>query len=276
MNNPNNISRLRLTVVAILYNIELDQSASFKSIKGQSEHHLNVNLILWDNSPVPVREIDKCDELNHFPFRYFHTPENLSLAKIYNRIVETETFDYILLLDQDTKLPENYFSLIQQAISDNLNNHLFLPIVKNRDHMVSPGQFQFFKGIHLKTIQSGLLPSKNLLAVASGMVISKKVFSKFKIRFDERLNLYGIDSKFMFDYARKEKFLIVLPVVLDHHSAMWSNPTADELLPRFKNLKKAWSILLSDQPIVRSLNRMYYTVKSIIFSIKFRDIRFLK
>jgi GT2 family glycosyltransferase len=276
MDDLKTVSGLRLTVVVVLYNLELKQSETLSSLKGQLSHNLDINLVLWDNSPIPVNDVNEYADYLPFSIKYYHTPENLSLAKVYNRVIGAETFDYLLLLDQDTKLPDTYLSLIEQLTTSNPTLNLFLPVVKNGNRMVSPGSFQYFKGTHLSAIQPGICSSKNLLAIGSGMTISNNVFSKLNLRFDERLSFYGIDSRFMLDYARVQDLLYVMPVTLNHDSALWSNPSAEVLLPRFRNLRKAWSLLLSDKPAVRLLNRFYYAIKSVMFCIKFRDPRFLR
>ncbi len=270
------MEKYRLLVVVVLYKSSFNESKTLSSVKKQNWKPDDFKLIIWDNSPVPQLLEAINDEKKYLDFEYIAKPENEWLSKVYNQVVEKFSFDYIMLLDQDSIIPPDYFTELHNSIKENPAINLFLPIVKNNNKIVSPASFQFFKGKHWKTETTGLTKSKNIIAVTSGMVISGNYFNKHSYKFDERLNLYAIDTKFMLDYARNEELLFILSLVFQHNSALWSNPSKDDLLPRFRNLRKAWSIMLSDRPIAYLLTNVYSLYVSLKLSLKYRDIRFLK
>lgn len=276
MSNSAEANNLKILLLVVLYKTDVLDSETIKTIQNQKQSDAITEIIIWDNSPEAIDDsrLQLVKEILGNCI-YISTPENTSLSKLYNHVITNYHFDYILLLDQDTGIPENYFNEILQYVKHFPDINLFLPIVKNDNLIVSPGSFRYFKGKHWDSPISGLISSKNTLAVTSGMLISWNYFAKHNYRFDERLNLYGIDTKFMLDYAKKEKTLFVSPIAFAHNSALWSNPPADELLPRFKNFKKAWSLILSDRPIANFLNLLHSKYSSIKLAIKYKDLRFL-
>jgi GT2 family glycosyltransferase len=270
-----NIMKPSVLILIVTYKCPLHESKTINSILEQGRHDPNCRYVIWDNSPVAATPLELEKVREGLSFEYISRPENVALSKVYNQVVSANKFEYILLLDQDTGIPKNYLREIGYHIANHPHVNLFLPIVKNNQLIVSPGNFNLFKGKHWKDTRKGLIPSKNILAVTSGMLISRRYIDSYSYQFDERLNLYGIDSKFMLDFAKNEKELFVLPLTLAHSSALWSNPTSSELLPRFKNLRKAWDIILSDRPLPKLLNAIYGKYLCIKLAVKYRDIRFM-
>ncbi len=274
----NNAKQQRATVLVlvVLYKCEISESETIQTLLKQGNTHTSdFKLIIWDNSPVSASIAQQSAMKAKIDFEYISCQENMALSRVYNKVVDTYNFDYILLLDQDTGLPDGYFNEIASHIQLYPKTRLFLPIVKNGDLIVSPGNFHYFKGKHWSAPRIGVIKSKNILAVTSGMLISQTYFEQHTTRFDERLSLYGIDSKFMLDYANHEGAIHVLPVTFKHNSALWSKPTADVLLPRFVNLKQAWTIILSDRPLASLLYSLYSKYLSIKLALRYSDKRFL-
>lgn len=267
----------KLLVLVVLYKKTISTSVTIDRLLLQNKALFDLNLVIWDNSPeqCPQEEITKLsaafDRVN-----YISTPENVWLSKLYNQVLGAGNYDYALLLDQDSELPDYYFDKLNTAIAGFPQISLFLPVVMNNKKLVSPGAFVYFKGKHWKRIKTGLLSSKNVLAITSGMVISSKVMTTHKIKFDERLNLYGIDTSFMLKYSKFEKQLYVLRVKFDHDTVLWSNPPADVMLSRFRNLKGTWPKILSGRPVALVLAFFYSKAVSLKLALKYQDLRFLK
>jgi GT2 family glycosyltransferase len=267
----------KIIVLIVLYKTSLIESKTVQSIKKQDRSQLDCKLIIWDNSPLALlpSELDITRSLIG-EFEYISTPENVWLSKVYNRVLGSHTFDFAILLDQDSTMPSNFFSELLLHIQHNKEINLFLPLVMNSGKLVSPGSFFFFKGKHWKKPKTGLIRSKNVLAITSGMIISGKYLKENNIKFDERLSLYAIDTAFMLEFSRHERFLYVLPVIFEHNTLLWSNPSADELLPRFRNLKDAWVKILSERPVALIFAKTYAVIVSLKLAIKYRDSRFLE
>ncbi|WP_159441076.1 glycosyltransferase [Pedobacter caeni] len=267
----------KLIVLVVLYKKTISASPTISHLLSQNKELFDLELVIWDNSPEPSPEAEISGLSAVFSkFQYIQTPENVWLSKLYNQVLQANVYDYALLLDQDSELPDYYFDKLGAAISDFPDISLFLPIVLNNKKVVSPGSFVYFKGKHWKKIKTGLMSSKNVLAITSGMVISSKVILAHQMKFDERLNLYGIDTSFMLRFSKLEKQLYVLKVKFDHDTVLWSNPSADVMLSRFRNLKGTWPKILSDRPVALVLAYFYSIAVSLKLALKYQDRRFLK
>lgn len=270
-------SKPKLLVLVVLYKKMISESPTLRTLLLQHRDLFEVELVIWDNSPEQCPEVQIHQlEQDFGQFQYRWTAENTWLSKLYNQVLAANTYDYALLLDQDTEIPSYYFDKLSEALFKYPKVALFLPLVLHKEKVVSPGSWVYFKGKHWKKIKTGIIPAKNVLAITSGMVISKKVFSAHQMKFDERLSLYGIDTGFMLNFSKFEKQLCVLPIKFDHDTVLWSNPSADVMLGRFRNLKSTWPKILSDRPVARMLVYFYSMAVSFKLALKYQDVRFLK
>jgi GT2 family glycosyltransferase len=270
----NEAENIKILVLVVLYKTIPSHSETLNSLISQYLGG-SIQLVIWDNSPERMPQDEEDILRNKIAFEYIHQSSNTPLSKLYNEVATNFNFQYILLLDQDSHIPNNYMATLKTSIHSHPNIELFLPIVKNKEVIVSPGHFQMFKGKHWSSVKYGVLKSQNTLAITSGMCISKRYFNDYNYRFDERLNLYGIDTKFMLDFSKNVDELYVLNLPFKHNSALWSNSSADELIPRFRNLRNAWKIILDDRPLPHFLSKLHNVYVSIKLAIKFKDIRFL-
>lgn len=267
----------KLIVLVVLYKKTIAESPTIQSLLMQNNQLFEIELVVWDNSPDRCpKEQQKEISTAFSKFQYIWAPENVWLSKLYNKVLSAAEYDYALLLDQDSEVPAFYLDKLSAALLKFPEVSLFLPIVLNNGKVVSPGSFVYFKGKHWKSIKTGLISSKNVLAITSGMVISARVFRNHQMKFDERLNLYGIDTSFMLQFSKFEKQLYVLSVQFDHDTVLWSNPSADLMLSRFRNLKSTWPKILSDRPVALVLAYFYSKAVSLKLALKYQDSRFLK
>ncbi|WP_316746779.1 glycosyltransferase [Pedobacter gandavensis] len=267
----------KLLVLVVLYKKLISESPTIKTLLLQHRDLFEIELVIWDNSPeqgteAEVNELEK--DFDQFQYRW--SPENTWLSKLYNQVLSANTYDYVLLLDQDTNIPLYYFDKLNEALFKFPKIGLFLPLVLHKEKVVSPGSWVYFKGKHWGRIKTGIIPAKNVLAITSGMVISEKMFRVHQMKFDERLSLYGIDTGFMLNFSKFEKQLYVLSIKFDHDTVLWSNPSADVMLGRFRNLKSTWPKILSDRPVARVLVYFYSMAVSFKLALKYQDLRFLK
>ncbi|MDR2361189.1 MAG: hypothetical protein LBD91_00460 [Prevotellaceae bacterium] len=235
-------------------------------------------LVVWDNSPESLHEEDLKWIHAHFPNgEYIHTPENSSMAKIYNRVYWNNLqYDYLLILDQDTTLTPGFFVALYKAIAQHPEVNLFLPLVYHEHRIISPADFRFYRGIYWKQRLTGLVTAKNRLAIASGMTIRMNYLKVKENRFDERLKLYGVDDKFMLDYGKENDSFFVLNYVLTHHLSMFEQEDIEKKTMRFIEHKHA------QKTICRSISRLSWVmisailfIRSIEWAIKRKDIRII-
>lgn len=267
----------KLLVLVVLYKKMISESPTIKTLLEQHRDLFELELVIWDNSPEKCPEVQVTALKRDFDhYQYHWTGENTWLSKLYNQVLGAAQYDYALLLDQDTEIPVYYFDKLYEALIKFPKISLFLPLVLHDEKVVSPGSWVYFKGKHWKKIKTGVIPAKDVLAITSGMVISSKVFQVHEMKFDERLSLYGIDTSFMLNFSKFEKQLYVLAIKFNHDTVLWSNPSADIMLGRFRNLKSTWPKILSDKPLARVLVYFYSMAVSFKLALKYQDMRFLK
>ncbi|MBI2966568.1 MAG: glycosyltransferase [Bacteroidetes bacterium] len=134
--------KLKITIVTVLYNTQINNSKTLNSIKYLSNSYdlSHFDLIIYDNSP------DSQDLPISFPLHalYFHDQHNGGLSAAYNFALnycnEKQIF-WILLLDQDTELTMEYFSEIEvtvPAITQNKEVVAVIPQILNGKKKISP------------------------------------------------------------------------------------------------------------------------------------------
>lgn len=209
------------------------------------EHFDKCELIIWDNSPQSQADaIESLQAACPLQIRYISTPGNTPLSKIYNTISrELKDEEYLTLLDQDSFLPKKYFIELRAA---QLARHpLILPQVKCGEVLVSPGSRFFCKGRLLKNIRPGVIASKNLLAINSGMSATGAVFKR--IPYDERLMFYGTDTYFMKHFEKHFSHAYVINATLKHSLAENDAATSVERKQQIAQARHdAWAIVFSE------------------------------
>ena len=264
-------------ILVIVYNEKIKDSSTYKSIISTKENLTNSTLIIWDNSKNN-QKINN-NELCFFKcVQYIHTPNNLSLSKIYNKVIQSnEEYDYMIILDQDSSFSKNYFKQIQNSIKNNSTINLFLPIVKSDTTIVSPGDYKIFKGSYWKKEKYGKIKSKNILAINSGMVINFNYLKKEFKGYDERLRFYGVDTFFMFEYAKSNKYFYVLDYTFNHESALLNNKeNIDKKIFRLTDLFYSWKITNEYKKYNLFFIKIYITFKIVKLVLKNKNLNYFK
>lgn len=202
-------------------------------------------LIIWDNSPVSHgSEVDSLRQITSINVSFIATPLNSSLSKIYNVVSNKLSNDeYLTLLDQDSFLSTEYFVELRKA--QLAGYPLILPKVECGGILISPGSRFFCKGKLLKNVKPGVIVSKNLLAINSGMSATGKVFSA--ITYDERLMFYGTDTYFMKHYEKYFPHAYLINATINHSLAENDSETSAERKNQIAQARKeAWKIVFSE------------------------------
>lgn len=266
---------MRYLFLVVLYKKKISECETIESL-AKVNGEFDKKIIIWDNGGIyqDESELALLKKLRG-DCVYICDGVNTGLATVYNKVCNENSFDYVIILDHDTNLPANYLSVLDDSVKNNSDIKLFLPLIYSEGKLVSPGDLRVFKGRHWRREICGPVSSKSKLAITSGMVIAKKYMAGNKRVFDERLRLYGIDTKFMIDYAESEDEFFVMPVKINHHTMLWSNPTADVMLVRFRNLRRSWFIVFSDSGLKLFMVIPYSIFVSVKMAIKYKDVRFM-
>ncbi len=178
-------------IIVVVYNRKLEACESFRSIRNIAKKEPELNLFVYDNSPV-AQEIRNHEGLK---ISYFHDPKNSGVSKAYNKGVafaQESRKEWVLLLDQDTSLPSTIIADYASAIEKHQTINLFVPILKlGSGEVFSPFRYRFKRGFYLQHIEAGVHSLEKIAPVNSGMTVRVETF----------LQVGGYNDKVKLDFS---------------------------------------------------------------------------
>lgn len=264
-------------ILVVLYKQKVCESNTLLTLLNCKERLSETLLFVWDNSPTPLGSSDIIflkEQFTHF--KYLHSKDNKSLSEVYNTVIKDIKFDKIFIFDQDTSISSDYFELMDCAAFSNKDIGVFLPLVKNNNRVVSPLTYSVINFDYSKKIKTGRTLAKNKTAFASGLCIKEWVFKKDNIWFDENLNFYGIDYKFILDYGDFNEFMYVIDYNLKHSLSFTEEEAKEVKIKRFDS-NIAASFYLANARF-NFFQKIIVVVRSFLISfkmfLKYRDFAF--
>ncbi|MBN3116416.1 hypothetical protein H4F46_16100 [Pectobacterium brasiliense] len=189
---------MKIASVVIIYNSTLIKSDTLTSLLACKKEKTDLTILIWNNGPgvLSKEDIDifliSCKEKG-ISARIYQDVRNLSLSKIYNFFIDNEDFDFITLLDQDSVLPEDYYTKISSHISEDIITPI---IIAEKNGILDQTDPHLYGDVNFM-IPEGKVKMK-VDSVMSGLAISRQGVDKIKnyrrYVFEERLAFYGIDS----------------------------------------------------------------------------------
>jgi GT2 family glycosyltransferase len=175
---------MKVLVLVVVYNSKVECAKTFKSLlrcyisnPGDFE---NLKLIIYDNGLINQQD----DITVPFNYMYINNPRNDGLAIAYNYALDygiSEDFNWILLLDQDSCLPDDFISNLNRTIEQVESNEMIKAIVPK---MVYKGTFfspskVLFGGIHRPIDMNiyGICPFE-VFSIGSGCLVRSSFFQK--------------------------------------------------------------------------------------------------
>lgn len=269
---------LRFLVLVVIFRKKLSESKTLNSLLKCREFAGRLEVLVWDNSPerADESEIETFGKRVGAPFRYVSTPQNVTLSRIYNSVISEHLrpeFDFLALFDDDSDFGLGYFQEIAAASEANPSIQLFLPVIRNSGTIASPAWLVFFKSLPFSERRRGVVSSRFLMAINSGMGIKTEYLKKKFKGYDEKLKFYGTDTYFMKEFSRKEKGAFVLRTEINHDlTYRKSNMDNDQFLPRYQEVKNSFRIIYKNSVFCR----FFLFLHSLSLAISRRDMRFFK
>jgi GT2 family glycosyltransferase len=167
------------------------------------------------------------------------------------------------LLDDDSILDGNYIENLKNAIYHRAN--VAIPLIFHDKKLISPGAISGVKGrvINRTELNLGFNNNKNIVAMMSGTLIRTAVFKK--IKFDERLSFYGVDTKFFIDYQQKFNSIYIMDCSMEHDSALRTKTgTPIQNYNRLMMLVSSWRYVYDHV----FLYRTRLSLRIVLFSLK--------
>ena len=167
---------MQILIVVVRYKTPIEESQTLMSLSEafRTEPKLShsFGVLLWDNSPVTL-----CSPQLPFPFEYGYSDRNLGVSGAYNRAMErAESIGcpWLLLLDQDTTVPQGYLDSMLAHSLDLQNDEriaTIVPFVRSHGKLVSPRQFgNLLRNHQIPQTQSGVF-KQDAYAVNSGTLM---------------------------------------------------------------------------------------------------------
>lgn len=252
---------ISLEIVIVLYQYSLDESITFKTLNKQlGKTTIDYELVLYNNDVNQKIEAAGCLIVN--------SEENKKLEGAYNfaleRALETGK-SWILLLDQDTEIPDNYFNELEKLFSDNYSPDLVAVVPKliSEGEIISPVQVT-----HLMRFEHGI----NSNGFTNKRINALNSLSLLNVEFIKSIG--GFSKDFPFDlhdhwcynkiYKNKKKVYIL--DITTEHSSSFNNFEKNVSVTRYKEF------LNTEDRFIRSEIGFpvyfFYKIKLLLRSIK--------
>lgn len=222
--------------------------------------NLDVEVHIWDNacaSPAPPHA-----DLLPVPWRYVASIENVPLSKAYNLLVRQSHRAHVVIFDQDSHVDAAFFGALSAAI-DIDEAEVFAPLIRHGERVISPGRLRWIKGAPLPRVSANALLPTNFTAMMSGLCMSRALLARLGEQpFDERLWLYGVDTRFCRDLARHRARAYLTGAQLGHDSALRNTADPAAALQRHIWLWQSWLRVFDRNPFEIVAIRAYVLWKA--------------
>lgn len=139
---------MQILIVVVRYKMSFSDSETLAGLSQAFKVHPrlldSMRVLIVDNSPSRLNN----PQLS-FPFEYRHFGKNLGVSGAYNRameIAEANGCPWMLLLDQDTTLTDNFLPRMHEyskELEENTNIAAVAPFLRDGKRTISPGAFHF-------------------------------------------------------------------------------------------------------------------------------------
>ncbi len=260
-----------IEIVLVLYHCSLNDSVTFSTlVEPLRRTSLNCELILFNN--------DQLQEIESTEYLVVNSDENVKLAGAYNfalKRARENGRNWILLLDQDTEVPENYFKELEKLFSEGISNDLaaIVPRLEYNGRQISPVKVSRWMRLERELKTTGYTNCR-MNALNS--------LSLFRVDFLSSIGGFSMDYPFdMLDHwcyneiYKHRKLVYVLDTVGKHNSSFVDFET-NVSVSRYKEFMDAQKTFIRKE--LGIWNYLFYKVKLLIrgFSqlLKYKNKRF--
>ena len=221
--------------VIVLYNTSLTDSITCQNLLKIKNH--KIHTIIVDNS---VKKNNNDQLSNKLNFTYLSMHGNVGLSKAYNKVLDylQGKDGLVIWFDDDTNVTQEYFDKLEEAVNQNSQVDVFVPIIMGQDKKFwSPNKARFFKNKQIKSINEKI-DNSDFNAINSCTAVRLRDYKSY--RYNEKLFLDHVDQNF-FDEQRKlnRKFFVLKTVI--HHNFSLKKKNISE-----KDLEKRYKLRISD------------------------------
>ncbi len=226
---------MKIVAVLVLYNERLETSLTWNTLFSSSP--MNVEWLIYNNGPHPVEIPEDCGII------YEENLSNGGLVPAYRAglaLAQQREATHLLLLDQDTSFPRNFWDLQIECIETFPEESVYVPTVFGERFLLSPNRFNRFTGFAKSVSETNLsnpLPLASHSCINSGALFTLAAFTLACNDRVDSLFLDNIDNAMTwFLWKNNVSVRWFHAQVRQSFSGDTVNPATD--LPRFKIWKK--------------------------------------
>ncbi len=228
-----------LYVLLVIYNQNGSDSPACEVLRTRED----VGVLVVDNSTLDYQNAQYCKQAG---FSYLSMEGNKGLSKAYNRgiryLKEHTDATHVILLDDDTTLGDDYFSVLLRGISEHPDTRIFLPLVQDEVGYLSPCKINGYAVSRITSTEE--LDRDNITGINSGMALSLSLFDTYQ--YDETYFLDYIDHAFLRDMKRKGEPIRVIHTMLKQRFSGNDHSNYQATLTRFALFKRDFFLFCSD------------------------------
>jgi GT2 family glycosyltransferase len=266
-----NISRAEprqlILPILVLYNCALETSESYRTFLTSARNEsLDPHLIaVYDNSPL--RQVSLEEETNLFAYK--HDPSNGGIAAAYNwalDIARSLSFSWLLLLDQDTRLPVSFLTFLCHAAKlYNVNKSVaaIVPIVTCGGVTISPKRVRFGRLASLPE-PAPQVANYEVTAINSGAAIKVTLLTSLG-GFNPAYRLDCVDHWLFRQCYALGKTVALSGTVIEHNLSV-SDYRNQVSLTRYRSILSAEVLFVTTQK--RSIEIPVYVIRLLLRAVK--------
>ncbi len=204
-----------IEIVIVLYQCSLDKSITFISLTEQlNKISIDYELVIYNN--------DINQKIEDSRFTIVNSKENSKLEGAYNFALQRaikNTKKWILLLDQDTLIPNNYFEKLNKLFDKDLSTDLvaIIPKLVSKEKVLSP-----------KLLSSKMRFERDIqnIGFTNDRIVAFNSMSLFRVEFIKSIGGFSKDYPFdLHDHwcynqiYKQNKSVYILDVTTEHDSS---------------------------------------------------------
>lgn len=210
-------SQADIYAVIVLFKKKLGDSITFRTIvKAIEESGINIRMLIYNNSPS-YSDVN-LEVPTNIGLEFENDNENSGVSKAYNLAAYNAQklgAKWLLLLDQDSELPVDFFKVFIKAQRSNKHVDLFVPVVMSAGKIISPATYIMYRGLIKDRIRPGIHNLGSLALINSCSFISVKSFA-LTGGFHSEINLDFSDVYFFGKLKTIVRSVYILDVVCQH------------------------------------------------------------
>jgi len=252
--------------IVVVYNQKISESVSYNALKKNPE----LRIIVCDNSTNDYGNKEIVEEDGQ---TYLNMEGNVGLPKAYNKAVDyiqsinPKLKGYVILFDDDTHIPEDYFEKLYSYLEKGKAD-TYLPIVDAGARRISPSSIHNSRCHEEK--DSWNIPKDRLCGINSGMTIRLALFKNY--RYNENMFLDFVDHDFIRSMHTRKASMQVMDIVL-HQDLSTMNDNHTAAIKRFQIHRKDVNVFYQGNFNRRVLYHYYMLRLKMEFVRYQKDIR---